>query len=209
MEANFTPRCQEILSLAKKLAEKFHHKEVTLDHIFLSFLKVDSFILPRIEAQLNVSFIQIEGLVADSIGYIKKYEHLDSVTFSSEVRDCLEECFKLSKEKQHAYISVEHILYVMLSNVSSSVVDYFFICDIDVAKIQLMLEEILSHDILYNPILMSPSYASGQDTMQPQSMSAAKPLESYSTNLNDLAKDGEFDFICANPTYIYLSLIHI
>ena len=203
MEANFTPRCQEILSLAKKLAEKFRHKEVTLDHIFLSFLKVDSFILPRIEAQLNVSFLQVEGLVADSISYIKKYDSLDQVVFANEVKECLEECFLLSKEKQHAYISVEHILYVMLSDMASNIVDYFFVCDIDVAKIQTILEEILSHDIIFNPILMSTSYGSGQESMQTQSMGTAKPLENYSTNLNELAKDGEFDFICANPTYIY------
>ena len=33
-------------------------------------------------------------------------------------------------------------------------------------------------------------------------MQNPKPLESYSTNLNDLARDGEFDFISSNEKYI-------
>ena len=43
MQLNFTPRSQEILSLARKLARKFSHEEVDLDHLFLSFLKVTLF----------------------------------------------------------------------------------------------------------------------------------------------------------------------
>jgi ATP-dependent Clp protease ATP-binding subunit ClpC len=91
----------------------------------------------------------------------------------------------------------------MLNDIASNVVDYFFVCDIDITKIQNLLEEVLSHDIIYNPLLMDGSSTPSQDGMQQQSMSPSKTLESYSLNLNILAKSGEFDFICANPTYIH------
>jgi len=203
MEANFTPRCQEILSLAKKLAEKFSHKEVTLDHIFLSLLKIDSFILPHLESELGISFEQIEGLVVDSISYLPKDSSGESIFFAEESRLCLEECFLLSKEKEHAYISVEHILYVMLNDIGSSIVDYFFVCDIDIMKIQVILEEVLSHDVIYNPMLTNAPNSAAKESMQQQALSPSKTLESYSVNLNTLAKSGEFNFICANPTYIH------
>lgn len=200
MQSNFTPRSQEILSLAQQLAQKFKNSEVTLDHLLLSFLKVDSFLVPYLEGKLDCSFIEVEGLVLDSITYIKKTntEH-ENVPFGSDVKDCLSICSQISSDRDHSYISVEHILYAMITTLDFSVIDYFIICNIDVEKMQSTIEEVLSHDIIYNPALMSYY---DQPEAQNQNSASSKPVESYSINLNTLAKQGEFDFICANSDYI-------
>jgi ATP-dependent Clp protease ATP-binding subunit ClpC len=197
MDLNFTPRSQEILSLAQQLAQKFKNLEVTLDHVLLSLLKVDTFIIPVLESKLNVEFDTLEGLVVDTISLLGKSDNLDKVSFSDEVNDCLVMCSQLSAEKDHSYISVEHIIYTMLTNLNFNIVDYFLICDLDISTIESTLEEILSHDIVHNPMLMS-----GLDSHEAQpSIQNPKPIESYSVNMNTLAKNGDFDFICANSEY--------
>ena len=202
MRANFTPRSQEILSLAKKLAEKFSHKEVTLDHLFLSFLKVDSFLVPYLEQKLYIRFEEVEGMVVDTISQQVKINSESKIIYSEHVKSCLDLCYKISVDKKHSYISVEHLLYAMLNHEDSHIIDYLVICNIDFVKIQEVLEDILSHDIIYNPSFIG-DYNQAQDIpsggMMPQ---APKPIESYSTNLNDLAASGEFNYIFSNPKYI-------
>lgn len=196
MYPNLTPRSQEIISLARQLAQKFENPEVTLDHVFLSFLKIDTFILPFIEDRANITFEPIESLVVDTIVSLPTVGHQDNVPFGPDVISCLELCNQLSSSKNHEYISVEHMLYVMLSDFH--IADYFLVCDLDIYEIELLLEEVLSHDIVYNPALMN-SYENADQQGQP---SNASPLKSYSVDLNVLAKQGEFDFISANSTYI-------
>lgn len=197
MQPNFTPRSQEILSLAQQLAEKFKNTEVTLDHVFLSFLKVDSFILPYMKDKINIDTNAMEGLVVDAIVHMPTVELQDSAPFNHEVLSCLELCNQLSADKSHSYISVEHLLYVMIINFH--IADYFLVCDVDLYQVELILEEVLSHDLIYNPSLIS-SYET-QESQSSQSQNS-NPLKSYSVNLNSLASQGEFDFICANNEYI-------
>ena len=45
MRANFTPRSQEVLAIAKKIAEKLYHKEVKSEHLLLAFLKNRFFLI--------------------------------------------------------------------------------------------------------------------------------------------------------------------
>ncbi len=202
MQLNFTPRSQEILSLARKLARKFSHEEVDLDHLFLSFLKVDSFLIPFLESKLEIEFDEVEKLVSDSIKHRKASQVADDPQFGALVKSCLDLCIKVSSENSHSYISVEHLLYGLLNLEESHIIDYLIVCNIDFVKIQDELDKILSHDIIYNPIFANPSQNMDNTMGSMNQMQSPKPLEAYSTNLNDLARDGEFDFISSNENYI-------
>lgn len=204
MRANFTPRSQEILSLAKKLAEKFSHPEVTLEHLMLSFIKVDSFLIPFIEIKMGIKFDKLETLLTDNLTYIEKESEDDRVTYSDEVKNCLDYSYNLSTQNKHSYISVEHILYALLNDFDSNILDYFIACDIDVIVIQDILDEILSHDIISDPSILSPEsgFQSGAGFGAPPSESSSHPIESYSIDLNSLAKEGRFDHLAPNPNYI-------
>ncbi|NDG52965.1 MAG: ATP-dependent Clp protease ATP-binding subunit [Flavobacteriia bacterium] len=202
MQLNFTPRSQEILSLARKLARKYSHEEVNLDHLFLSLLKVDSFLIPFLEAKLGIAFDSVEQLVLDSVNSKKKDETSDDPKYGDLVKSCLDLCIQVSAEKSHSYISVEHLLYGLLNLEESHIIDYLIVCNIDFVKIQDELDQILSHDIIYNPIFSTPSPEMDQMSQAPQTPNP-KPIQSYSVNLNELAREGEFNFILSNPQHIY------
>jgi len=203
MRANFTPRTQEVLSLAKKLALKFSHLEIQSEHVLLSLVKVDSFLLPYIEFKIGVSFYSLEKTLTESLSSFNSSKvDLDSVQFSDEVRSFLDLAFNLSSARQHSYVSVEHLLYAMLNDLECSALDYFIACDIDVVKVQEALEEVLSQDSLSTENFLSMSNPTN-DTVPPKSKSNSnQTLESYGVNLNKLAKNGDYDFIDPNPIYI-------
>jgi ATP-dependent Clp protease ATP-binding subunit ClpA len=117
MRANFTPRSQEIVSLSKKIAESFKHSQVDIEHFLLAFLKIDTFVLPYIKERLSIDFTELEQLIIDTLKIIpESLPEGSSSTFSHSVQSCLSLAYKVSNEKQHSYVSVEHLLHAILNN---------------------------------------------------------------------------------------------
>lgn len=199
MSANFTPRSQEILALSKKLAEKYSHAEVTLDHLLLAFLKADSFLVPLLEWKTQKLFKPVERIVKESLDDLK-IENVKEVQFSQEVKDSLDYAYNLSSSNQHSYISVEHIFYALLNNVDSKIIDYFLACDIDVVELQDIVDEILNYDIISDPQILSQS--SPGMSMGSSTTSSSNKTESYTVNLNEIAKEGKFSFLKPKQCYI-------
>ena len=207
MPSNYTPRCQEILQLSKTLAQKFGNTEVSLDHILLSFLKVDTFLLPFLAEKLELDFSKITDLVVKTLDYNSQENEKSkgSIPLGRDTQFCLEFASQLSAEKDHSYVSVEHILYAMLSDITSPIIDYFLACDINVDGVLVLLEEILTYDVIYNPEINMPgmNFSSSNSPHQPNYNEADKDaIESYSSNLNSQARSGDFDFISGGDKYI-------
>lgn len=205
MQANFTPRTQEVLSLAKKLATKFSHTEVLSEHVLLSFVKVDSFLLPYIEFKLGVSFYSLEQTLIQTLKAFEADSFVpEQVKFSEEVQSFINYSYSLSSSRQHSYVSVEHLLYAMLNDVQCSAVDYFIACNIDIIKVQDTLDEVLSKEVLTESNGLDYGIDQEGPTSNSQPVSqTGQMLETYGVNLNELAKEGEFNFIAPNPKYIH------
>lgn len=207
MRANFTPRSQEILSLAKKIAEKFAHTHVLMEHVLLSFIKIDNFLIPNLENRLSINFSYVESLLLETLKLIDSQDRsLDIKTaFSQEVTDCIDYAYKISNQYKHSYISVEHLFYAMLNDLSSNVIDYLVTADIDIIKVQDLVESFLSQDVAATAQSLPNSPTSNSEAATfgiPNLGSPQKSLDLYGTNLNLLAKEGSFDFISPNPYYI-------
>jgi len=203
MRANFTPRTQEILALSKKLAKKFSHSHVQLEHVMLSFLKIDSFCLPLIEASLDINFAFLEQTMLESLKLIDANRLFDdnSIEYSESVKSCLDYSLEASSQRNHTYVSVEHLLYGMLNDINSNIIDYFIACNIDIVKVCDFIESMLAEPILNNPSVLD-SQNSYDLKPTPSFSSQSSALDQYSINLNDLASDGNFDYISTNQNYI-------
>lgn len=195
MQANFTPRCQEILALAKRLAVKYQNSTVTVEHVFLAFLKVDSFLFPRIQSELGITLDGVTLAVEDSLDQKKSKD--GNVVFGEDIKSCLDLAYKVSTEKQHTYISVEHLFYALLNDPSSCLIDYFVAFDIDIVKVDEVVKEYLEDSEKNDNISFSFSNQGANSIF-----TNAQAIDAYSVDMNKLAADGEFDFIRANPHYI-------
>ena len=113
MTPNFTPRAQLIISTSKKLAQQHHNPDVELDHLFLSFLKSDSFVLPFLLGQFDIDYDSLCNLVESSLDLQSIRNVPEKVEFTDAFKSCLELSHALSHSRDHSYISVEHILYAL------------------------------------------------------------------------------------------------
>lgn len=201
MRANFTPRYQEVIALSKKLAVTFGHTQVELEHVLLSFLKVDTFFIPYIQQKLGIDFSNLEGLVVNFLSELPSVNPptLD-VDFSDQVQHCLDESSDLSIRQNHSYISVEHLFHAMLNSVHSNIIDYLIAANIDIIKLDECLESFLDGKIQEDVNILHEQQST---RIEPSHLSGNKSaIDSYGKNLNELAKAGEYDFIFPNQSYV-------
>ena len=173
-------------------------QKLLLDHLLLAFLKADSFLVPLLEWKTK-NYSKPEHIVKESLDDLK-IENVKEVQFSQEVKDSLDYAYNLSSSNQHSYISVEHIFYALLNNVDSKIIDYFLACDIDVVELQDIVDEILNYDIISDPQILSQS--SPGMSMGSSPTSSSNKTESYTVNLNDMAKEGKFSFLKPKECYV-------
>ncbi len=204
MSPNFTPRTQQIISLSKKIAKKHRNADIILEHLFLAFLKSDSFILPFLINKFSIDYQNLVDLVEASLDFETTPDPSTSATFSTETKDCLELAYELSSKRSHSYVSVEHLLYAMITQDNSSIPEYFLVCDVDIEEVTNMLEELLDTEISQSPLIALASSMQNPDNqpMGGQPQLPSKIIEAYSVNLNELASEGEFDYIFPCGDYI-------
>jgi ATP-dependent Clp protease ATP-binding subunit ClpC len=203
MIPNFTPRSQQIIALSKKLAKKHRNPKIILDHLFLAFLKSDSFILPFVLSKYDIDYEDLLELVESSLDMYgaPHSEDIAEAEFSKEARSCLELSFAFSNERDHSYISVEHLLYAMIVQEGSPVPEYFLICEVDIENLKNLIEELLDSEMNQSPFIIASALKSGTDSQPPPPSS--KAIEAYSVNLNELAESGQFDYIYPCSNYIF------
>lgn len=202
MTPNFTPRAQLIIATAKKLAQKHHNTQVNIDHLFLSFLKSDSFILPFIIEHFTIDYDGLCNLVESSLD-LESVAHLtDKIQFSESFKSCLELSHALSHSRDHSYISVEHLLYATLIHDESSIPEYLMVCDINFSDFKDMIENMLDTELNTTPLLLQKTLSSQSDSQFLTSASSSKILDQYSVDLNELSKSGLYDNLYSYGNYV-------
>ena len=198
MVPNFTPRSQQIIATSKKLAEKYKHGEINLEHLFLAILKSDSLILPFIISRYNIDYGALVDLVESELEQGSS-NHQSLLTFSEDYKNCLDLAIALSNIKTHNFISVEHILYGLITTENSSIPEFFLILDIDVEDLKKWLEKVIDYESIEEDYQQEYAMPQGPDSPAPSINS--KSIELYSTNLNDIAATGKYDFISSNQDH--------
>lgn len=198
MTPNFTPRTQEIIATSKKLAEKYSYSKINLEHLFLAILKSDSLIMPFIISKYHLDYTALVDLVEDTIKSNSNELNPKQIEFSKQFKDCLEAALNTSNERSHSFVSVEHILYSLIVIENSLIPEFFLILDIDIEDLKEYLEKMIDYEFetAENQTLgpMSNSDISG-------GIQSPKTIESYSSNLTEIAATGKYDYISCNEFY--------
>ena len=202
MVPNFTPRTQQIIALSKKLAKQHRNDNIILEHLFLAFLKSDSFILPFLVSKFGIDYGGLLDIVEATLDIEAPVKTSNSISFSKEAKDCLELAYSLSADRAHSYVSVEHLLYAMISQEGSAIPEYFLVCDVDIEEIKNTLGELLDSDITQSPFIAASALQSGAENQPSPPQIPSKIIEAYSVNLNELAIAGEFDYIFPCGDYV-------
>ena len=148
---NFTPRAQQVLALARKEADRFHHNYVGTEHLLLGLIKLGQGVAVSVLQKMGLDLETVRGEVEKQVGIGQESKTpIGSIPYTPRVKKVLALAGKEAKALSHSYVGTEHILLGLLREGEGVAARVLKTLDIDIERTR---QEILKE--------LDPQFASG------------------------------------------------
>ncbi len=191
---NFTPRAQQVLALARKEADRFHHNYVGTEHLLLGLINLGQGVAVNVLQKMGLDLDTVRSAVEKQVGTGPDTKPTGNIPYTPRVKKVLALAGKEAKTLNHSYIGTEHILLGLLregEGVAARVLKSLDV-DIDNCRNQVLAE-------------LDPNFSSDGDEPGAQHSSVGgggeeprrdvktPALKQYGRDLTELARAGELD----------------
>ena len=111
---NFTPRAQQVLALARKEADRFHHNYVGTEHLLLGLIKLGQGVAVSVLQKMGLDLETVRAAVEKQVGTGQETKAQASIPYTPRVKKVLALAGKEAKALSHSYVGTEHILLGLL-----------------------------------------------------------------------------------------------
>jgi ATP-dependent Clp protease ATP-binding subunit ClpC len=197
---NFTPRAQQVLALARKEADRFHHNYVGTEHILLGLIKLGQGVAVSVLQKMGLDLETVRSAVEKQVGTGQETKAQGSMPFTPRVKKVLALAGKEAKTLNHAYVGTEHILLGLLREGEGVAARVLKSLDVDIERTR---NEILRE---LDPQISSGEAGGGEEAaasgppraggpVPPEDKKEVKTpaLKAFGRDLTELARKGEMD----------------
>src|SRR5690606_19229654 len=194
---NFTPRAQQVLALARKEADRFHHNYVGTEHILLGLIKLGQGVAVSVLQKMGLDLETVRSAVEKQVGSGPEGKAAGSIPYTPRVKKVLALAGKEAKALNHSYVGTEHILLGLLREGEGVAARVLKSLDIDIERTR---NEILRE--------LDPQFSGGDSDPGAEEAAAPSPrgggsedkkdvktpaLKAFGRDLTELARKGELD----------------
>src|SRR3954463_4930699 len=111
---NFTPRAQQVLALARKEADRFHHNYVGTEHLLLGLIKLGQGVAVSVLQKMGLDLETVRMQVENQVGSGPETKMVGNLPYTPRVKKVLALAGKEAKALNHSYVGTEHILLGLL-----------------------------------------------------------------------------------------------
>ena len=197
---NFTPRAQQVLALARKEADRFHHNYVGTEHILLGLIKLGQGVAVSVLQKMGLDLETVRNAVEKQVGTGQETKTQSSIPYTPRVKKVLALAGKEAKTLNHSYVGTEHILLGLLREGEGVAARVLKSLDIDIERTR---NEILreldpqfsgsqgAEGPAEEAVAGSPQRPAGQAEDKKEVKTPA--LKAFGRDLTELARKGELD----------------
>jgi hypothetical protein len=197
-EHNFTPRAQQVLALARKEADRFHHNFVGTEHLLLGIIKLGQGVAVNVLQKLGLNLETVRLEVEKQVGMGPDQKMLGNIPYTPRVKKVLALAQKEAKALNHTYVGTEHILLGLLregDGVASRVLNEL---EVDVEHTR---QEILKElDPNFPPTVESIKEALSSPSPMPEGSELAQNAESTKPQRDLVDTSKRYDVYCTEQT---------
>ena len=70
--SNFTPRAQQVLALARKEADRFHHNYIGTEHLLLGLINLGQGVAVNVLQKMGLDLETVRQAVDEQVGLVRK-----------------------------------------------------------------------------------------------------------------------------------------
>ncbi len=188
---NFTPRAQQVLALARKEADRFHHNYVGTEHILLGLIKLGQGVAVSVLQKMGLDLGTVRNAVEKQVGMGPEGKHSGNIPYTPRVKKVLSLAGKEAKALNHSYVGTEHILLGLLREGEGVAARVLKSLEIDIERTR---NEILSELDPQFSGEAEESMASARSHSAEEKKDQKTPaLKAFGRDLTELAQKGELD----------------
>lgn len=190
--SNFTPRAQQVLALARKEADRFHHNYVGTEHLLLGLINLGQGVAVNVLQKMGLDLDSVRQAVDEQVGLGPEAKPSGNVPYTPRVKKVLALAGKEAKGLNHSYVGTEHILLGLLREGEGVAARVLKSLDVDVERCR---NEILSE---LDPNFSSSeeeetSVVGGGETEDKGKDVKTPALKAFGRDLTEIARKGEMD----------------
>ncbi|MFT4901127.1 MAG: ATP-dependent Clp protease ATP-binding subunit ClpC [Lentimonas sp.] len=188
---NFTPRAQQVLALARKEADRFHHNYVGTEHLLLGLINLGQGVAVNVLQKMGLDLQTVRSAVEKQVGTGPESKPSGSIPYTPRVKKVLALAGKEAKALNHSYVGTEHILLGLLREGEGVAARVLKSLDVDIERCR---NEILAE--------LDPNFSGDTDEVAAASTSTPNEerkdtktpaLKAFGRDLTELAQRGELD----------------
>jgi len=193
---NFTPRAQQVLALARKEADRFHHNYVGTEHILLGLIKLGQGVAVSVLQKMGLDLETVRAAVEKQVGTGQEAKTPGSIPYTPRVKKVLALAGKEAKTLNHSYVGTEHILLGLLREGEGVAARVLKSLEIDIERTRNeILRELDPQFSGGEPGGEEAAAAAGAQGPAPEDRKDVKTpaLKAFGRDLTELARKGEMD----------------
>lgn len=112
---DFTPKAREVLSLARKEAERLRKPLISTEHLLIALIQMEGSVASRVLRELGLEADQVIEIVENEIGF---GDHIGNVDLSPGIQQVIPYAIDEARKREHKAVGTEHLLLglIHLSN---------------------------------------------------------------------------------------------
>ncbi|MGB0344067.1 MAG: Clp protease N-terminal domain-containing protein, partial [Coraliomargarita sp.] len=186
---NFTPRAQQVLALARKEADRFHHNYVGTEHVLLGLINLGQGVAVNVLQKMQLDLETVRNAVEKQVGTGPESKPSGNIPYTPRVKKVLALAGKEAKSLNHSYVGTEHILLGLLREGEGVAARVLKSLDVDIERCR---SEILAE---LDPNFSGDPEETASAGSAPDDKKDAKTpaLKAFGRDLTELARNGGMD----------------
>lgn len=112
--ANFTPRAQQVLALARKEAAHLNHNFVSTEHLLLGMVALGQGVAVNVLLKAGLHLEAIRDEIVKQVGAGPEQVVLGNIPYTPRVKKVLDLAAREARSLNHTYVGTEHVLLGLL-----------------------------------------------------------------------------------------------
>ncbi len=188
---NFTPRAQQVLALARKEADRFHHNYVGTEHLLLGLINLGQGVAVNVLQKMGLDLETVRSAVEKQVGKGPESKPTGNIPYTPRVKKVLALAGKEARALNHSYVGTEHILLGLLREGAGVAARVLKSLDVDIERCR---NEILSE--------LDPNFTGDHEEAIPSTAGIGgeekkevktPALKAFGRDLTELARNKELD----------------
>ncbi|BET66942.1 ATP-dependent Clp protease ATP-binding subunit [Opitutales bacterium ASA1] len=190
---NFTPRAQQVLALARKEADRFHHNYVGTEHLLLGLIKLGQGVAVSVLQKMGLDLETVRAAVEKQVGTGPEGKTAGSIPYTPRVKKVLALAGKEAKALNHSYVGTEHILLGLLREGEGVAARVLKSLDVDIERTRNEILRELDPQFSGEPEEAGSAQASRPQATEDKKELKTPALKAFGRDLTELARKGELD----------------